>query len=163
MLTKVRTNGLIADHDDMSSTVTEKTTLVGLDYVLDDQVGYKLRLANQRHLDIFARELPDITPTQFSVLVRLHQYGELSQNHLGREVGTNAATTKGVVERLLKKDLVTVAPSVTDRRRLMISLTDEGRNVAAAAVECAKVITEKTLANLNQRERRRLLELLDKL
>ena len=68
-----------------------------LGYVLDDQVGYKLRLANQRHLEIFADELPELTPTQFSVMVRLHQHGSLSQNHLGREVGMNAATTKGVV------------------------------------------------------------------
>ncbi|MGA0912571.1 MAG: hypothetical protein ACO3RS_05485 [Candidatus Puniceispirillaceae bacterium] len=29
------------------------------DYQLDDQVGYKLRLASQRHLEIFSRQLPD--------------------------------------------------------------------------------------------------------
>ena len=134
-----------------------------LDYTLDDQVGYKLRLANQRHLDIFAEELPEITPTQFSVMVRLHQHGTLSQNHLGREVGMNAATTKGVVERLVNKGLVAIQPSRTDRRRLLVSLTGEGSKTIRAAVNKAKRITERTLANLNQRERRRLMELLDKL
>ena len=38
------------------------------EYRLDDQVGYKLRLASQRHLEIFSQHLSDITPTQFSIL-----------------------------------------------------------------------------------------------
>ena len=46
-------------------------------YQLDDQVGYKLRLANQRHLEIFSRHLPEVTPTQFSILVRLCEVGEV--------------------------------------------------------------------------------------
>lgn len=144
-------------------TVCVHMTDYDLDYVLDDQVGYKLRLANQRHLEIFADALPDLTPTQFSVMVRLYQHGTLSQNHLGREVGMNAATTKGVVERLANKGLVAVRPSETDRRRLLLSLTADGRDLIVSAVERAKQITERTLTNLNQRERRRLLELLDKL
>jgi hypothetical protein len=31
-------------------------------YVLEDQIGYLLRLANQRHLEIFATALSDLTP-----------------------------------------------------------------------------------------------------
>ena len=71
------------------------------DYQLDDQVGYKLRLASQRHLEIFSRHLPDMTPTQFSILVRLRDVGEVSQNQLGRLVAMDAATTKGVISRLI--------------------------------------------------------------
>lgn len=132
-------------------------------YRLDEQVGYKLRLANQRHLDIFSQEIPHITPTQFAVLARLKEIGEISQNHLGRRVGMNAATTKGVVERLTKKELIAVTPSKTDRRRLMITLTAAGDSVIGEAIEQARLVTEKTLANLSPRERSRLNELLDKL
>jgi len=42
-------------------------------YDLEKQIGHKLRLAQQRHLDIFNTHLPDITPTQFSVMVRLRE------------------------------------------------------------------------------------------
>ena len=39
-------------------------------YRLDDQVGYLLRLANQRHTTIFqANTVDGLTPTQFSALV----------------------------------------------------------------------------------------------
>lgn len=132
-------------------------------YRLEDQIGFKLRLANQKHLEVFTRMMPDITPTQFAVLARLAEVGTLSQNHLGRLVGMDAATTKGVVDRLRKKGLATSAPSTTDMRRLEISLTDAGRAYAARAMQTAAEISAATARNLTPRELERLLALLDKL
>lgn len=132
-------------------------------YVLDDQIGYRLRLANQRHLEVFSRIMPDLTPTQFSVLVRLLEVGEVSQNHLGRMVATDAATTKGVISRLTKKGLVSTSASQTDRRRLLISLTDEGAEYATRMIAKAQEITRLTSARLNPAETRKLLELLERL
>lgn len=133
------------------------------DYRLDDQVGYKLRLATQRHLEIFSRHLLDVTPTQFSILARLYEVGETSQNQLGRLVAMDAATTKGVIARLLEKDLVEARADPNDLRRLQISLTDAGRSLTIDAIEKARKITEDTVANLTGRDVKRLLELLDKM
>ena len=132
-------------------------------YRLEDQVGYKLRLANQKHLELFARMMPEVTPTQFAFMARLRETGPLSQNHLGRLVGMDAATTKGVVDRLKAKGLVTSTRSKTDMRRLDISLTDAGVVFIEEAVVTAREITRATLQNLTPRERDRLLALLDKL
>ena len=132
-------------------------------YRLEDQVGFKLRLANQRHLEIFSNIMPEITPTQFSVLVKLREVKELSQNHLGRLVAMDAATTKGVIDRLTKKQLVKTRQSETDRRRVEVSLTNAGLTFTEKAIEHAKIITEKTTANLSPRETNRLLDILDKL
>lgn len=140
----------------------DDTTATGT-YRLDDQIGFKLRLANQRHLEIFTRMLPEVTPTQFAILARLVERGPLSQNHLGRLVGMDAATTKGVVDRLKDKGLVVSARSRTDLRRLEISLTDAGRRFAETAVARAVEISRATTANLTPREAERLLALLDKL
>ena len=133
------------------------------DYRLDDQVGYKLRLASQRHLEIFSQHLSDITPTQFSILARLYEVGETSQNQLGRLVAMDAATTKGVIARLLEKNLVEARADPNDARRLQISLTEAGRELTIDAIEKAHKITEDTVANLNGRDVKRLLELLDKI
>ena len=133
------------------------------DYRLDDQVWYKLRLATQRHLVIFSRHLSDVTPTQFSILARLYEVGETSQNQLGRLVAMDAATTKGVIARLLEKDLVEARADPNDLRRLQISLTDAGRSLTIDAIEKARKITEDTVANLTGRDVKRLLELLDKM
>lgn len=51
----------------------------GKGYKLDDQIGFKLRVANQKHLEIFAHEMPDLTPRQFAVLAKLTEVGPLSQ------------------------------------------------------------------------------------
>ena len=132
-------------------------------YRLEDQIGFKLRLANQKHLELFGTMMPEATPTQFAILARLYADGALSQNHLGRRVGMDAATTKGVVDRLRSKGWVRSSPSKTDLRRLEISLTDEGRDFARQATKIAQKISAQTTANLSTRERDRLLQLLDKL
>ncbi|MCT4655101.1 MAG: MarR family transcriptional regulator [Cohaesibacter sp.] len=132
-------------------------------YVLEDQIGFKLRLANQKHLELFSSMMPSLTPTQFATMAKLKEVGELSQNHLGRLVGMDAATTKGVVDRLTKKGMVSITPSETDRRRLLISLSDQGKNAISDLIEQAQAISQKTMANLTKRERERLLELLTKL
>jgi DNA-binding MarR family transcriptional regulator len=132
-------------------------------YKLDDQIGFKLRVANQKHLEIFSALMPDLTPRQFAVLAKLLEQGTLSQNHLGRQVAMDAATTKGVIERLLRKGYVTSSPSETDRRRLDIALTDAGRAAAHEAIGIAQTISTRTARNLTERELHRLLTLLDKL
>ena len=132
-------------------------------YQLEAQIGYKLRLANQRHLEIFSRLITDFTPTQFSVLVRLNDVGAVSQNQLGRLVGMDAATTKGVVNRLVDKGLVKTRPDGADMRRLVISLTDQGVVALAKTVPMAHRITTETTAKLTRREAARLCALLDKL
>ena len=132
-------------------------------YQLEAQIGYKLRLANQRHLEIFSRLITDFTPTQFSVLVRLNDVGAVSQNQLGRLVGMDAATTKGVVNRLVDKGLVKTRPDGAAMRRLVISLTDEGVAALAKTVPIAHRITSETTAKLTRREAARLCALLDKL
>ncbi len=132
-------------------------------YHLDDQIGFRLRLANQKHLEIFSRTLGETTPTQLAVLAKLLEVGDVSQNHLGRLVGMDAATTKGVVERLGKKSLVLIRKSETDRRRLMIRLSDAGRVLIRDMIPRALEVSAQTTANLTPRERDRLAALLDKL
>src|ERR1700722_10722267 len=70
-------------------------------YVLDEQVGFALRQAQQRHTTIFAAKMiEDLTPTQWAALAKLREVGDCSQNHLGRLTAMDAATIKGVVDRL---------------------------------------------------------------
>ena len=135
----------------------------GTTYRLEDQIGFKLRLANQKHLEVFTRMMPDVTPTQFAVLAKLLEENTISQNQLGRLVGMDAATTKGVVDRLRAKGHVRRTKSTSDMRRLEISLTAEGRAFAEQAVQTATEISATTAQNLTRRELDRLLELLDKL
>jgi DNA-binding MarR family transcriptional regulator len=133
-------------------------------YVLDDQVGFLLRVAMQRHTAIFmARMVEGLTQTQFAALAKLHEVGPCSQNHLGRLIYLDAATIKGVVDRLVARGFVIAASDPTDRRRRAVALTERGRQATEAAELVAAEITAATLEPLSEDERRDVARLLCKL
>jgi DNA-binding MarR family transcriptional regulator len=132
-------------------------------YLLDEQVGFLLRQASQRHTAIFAaRILEELTPTQWAALARLNERGPCSQNLLGRLTAMDAATIKGVVERLVVRGLAEAHADPQDQRRLTILLTDAGHQVVERASPAALAITEETLAPLSAGERRTIVRLLGK-
>ncbi len=133
-------------------------------YVLDEQVGFLMRVAMQRHTAIFmSRIVEGLTQTQFAALAKLMEVGACSQNHLGRLIYLDGATIKGVVDRLRARRFVTTQSDPQDKRRRAIALTESGRRAAEAAVSIAAQITAETLAPLTQDEQRTVLRLLKKL
>lgn len=132
-------------------------------YRLDDQIGYVLRRVTQRHLAIFSEAIPEVTTTQFAVLARLAEVGPQSQNHLGRATAMDAATIKGVVDRLAKLDLVATSADPDDRRRLTVSLTDAGTALFNGRTQTALAVSDLTLEPLSNAERLMLMALLSRL
>ncbi|MEM7376947.1 MAG: MarR family transcriptional regulator [Pseudomonadota bacterium] len=133
-------------------------------YLLDEQIGFALRLAGQRHTAIFQDTIEEeLTPTQFSTLIRLSEVGASSQNQLGRMVGMDVATTKGVVDRLRKKNLISSVVDEADVRRRKIQLTDEGAVLVNRLKRRGKEITRQTLEPLDATEQATLLALLKKI
>jgi len=133
-------------------------------YKLDDQVGFILRQAAQRHTTIFAAIMvEELTPTQFAAIAKLAEVGPCSQNKLGRLTAMDGATIKGVIDRLTKRGMTETSPDPDDGRLLMVTLTGAGRAVAEQALPAGQRITEETLAPLNPDEQALLLRLLAKL
>jgi DNA-binding MarR family transcriptional regulator len=133
-------------------------------YVLDEQVGFLIRVAMQRHTAIFmSRMIAGLTQTQFAALAKLHDVGPCSQNQLGRLIYLDAATTKGVVDRLQARRLITVCADPHDRRRRAIALTAAGRAIADDATRVARQITRQTLAPLTATEQKVVQRLLKRL
>jgi len=132
-------------------------------YKLDDQVGFLLRRAQQRHLAIFSNLMSDFTPTQFATMAKLHEAGPLSQNELGRQASMDAATIKGVIDRLRKRGLISTQRDNRDQRRIYLDLTPEGRNQYQQRVSVAAEITARTVSDLNDSEHDQLTNLLKKL
>jgi MarR family transcriptional regulator, lower aerobic nicotinate degradation pathway regulator len=133
-------------------------------YVLDAQVGFLLRVAMQRHTSIFmSRMVEQLTQTQFAALAKLYEVGPCSQNQLGRLIYLDAATIKGVVDRLSGRGFVTALSDPKDRRRLAVALTARGKAVTEQAIKVAAEITTETLGPLTTEERRLVARLLNKL
>ena len=130
---------------------------------LGDQVGFLMRRAQQRHLSIFASRVPGLTSTQFAALAMLVQNGPLSQNELGRRTAMDAATIKGVVDRLRAQGLVKSDKWPDDRRRVFLTATAAGAELMTGLVRQAKQITADTLAPLTPDEQKTFLALLRRL
>ena len=133
------------------------------EYRLQDQIGFVLRKAHQRHLAIFASRIADLTPPQFAALAKLADVGETSQNQLGSLIAMDAATVKGVIDRLKARGLVDLTKHDADKRRLMVSLTTEGCATVDRFVPLAHQITAETLAPLSRKEATTLLKLLSRI
>lgn len=142
--------------------ISEKTD--GQTYLLDEQIGYLMRLANQRHSAIFQEIAPHgLTATQFAALIKLAEIGECSQNELGRQTAMDVATIKGVIERLSRKGFVTVQADPNDKRRSLLSLTPAAHEIVAELREAGQAITRLTLSPLSSSEQKTLLRLIQKL
>jgi DNA-binding MarR family transcriptional regulator len=133
-------------------------------YILDEQVGFILRQASQRHATIFAREIGiNLTPTQWAALSKLAETGPCSQNQLGRLTSMDVATIKGVIDRLTARGLTETSPDPDDGRRLLVSLSRAGQQLAEKTAPNAFAISKETLAPLDAREREVFVALLSKL
>jgi DNA-binding MarR family transcriptional regulator len=134
-------------------------------YRIEEQIGYLLRRAHQRASAIFQMTVgdPNITPTQYSSMVKLNEYTELSQNLLGRLVGMDKATMQGVVRRLKERRLVDSRPDPGDARRTLLSLTTEGQRLVNKLLINGPAVSRETLKPLNGQEQRQLLELLSRI
>lgn len=133
-------------------------------YRVDQQVGFFLRQANQRHVALFTGMMGDkLTTTQWAALSKLREIQPSSQNQLGRETAMDVATIKGVVDRLVARGFVATAPDARDGRRLVLSLTEAGLAAIDRNVETATRVTDETLSPLTSGERMMLIELLRKI
>ncbi|TYC61968.1 winged helix-turn-helix transcriptional regulator [Rhodobacterales bacterium] len=132
-------------------------------YILEEQIGYLLRKAYQRNAAIFGEQIPDLTPPQFALMARLSDLKSVSQNKLGRTVGLDVATTKGIVDRLSARGFLQARKDPDDKRRQQISLTPEGLAFFRKNAPLGIAVSTETLAPLTQSERRSLLRILKKM
>jgi DNA-binding MarR family transcriptional regulator len=141
-----------------------KTVGNGDDYILEDQIGHLLRRAHQRASAIFQEVMTDgLTPPQFAALVKIRDFGKVSQNRLGRSVAMDPATSQGVIQRLLGKGLIRREDDPEDRRRALLSLTPEGEETVDRLIPLGKRVTAETLEPLTPDEQTVFLALLTKI
>lgn len=134
-------------------------------YRLEEQVGFSLRLAQQRATDIFAEVMRsfDVTPMQFAALAKLDEVGPTSQNQLGRLIAMDPATTFSVIGRLVRRGWVAQAPDAGDARLVILSLTGQGKASVGEMKAIAAEVSRRTLAPLSEQETAQFLELLRRL
>lgn len=134
-------------------------------YAFSEQVGHLLRKAYQRHMAIFQQNVGDsqLTAVQFVTLCAVRDNGPSSLTELVKVTAVDQATIRGIVERLKARDLITLEPDPQDRRKVIVGLSDTGRQLVHDTVPHAAEISELTMSNLNPAERVAVLFLLRKM
>ena len=121
----------------MTIADTQVETLAG--FKVEDHVGFLLRRAHQRHVALFTAAVAhaELTPTQFTALLKTAQLGRITQNHLGRLAAMDPATIQGVVQRLIARGLIRRGHDPMDRRTAVLEPTETGVALITSVVACA--------------------------
>jgi DNA-binding MarR family transcriptional regulator len=134
-------------------------------FLVDEQVGFRLRRAHQRASAVFAEMMSkyDITPTQFSTLAKLDEMGPMSQHQLARVTGLEHAEMLAVIGRLQRQALIRCRPSPLDHRLIEIELTSDAIIALIAMKDAAAKVSQKILAPLSPADAKQLVALLAKI
>lgn len=109
--------------------------------LLNQCINFLLNKTQNAVLIHFRKKLAEynVTPVQYAVLKCLWQEDKLSPKQIAQEIALDASTITGILGRLENKNLIRRTPSNTDRRTLIIELTEEGR---ALQTDIDRVILE---------------------
>lgn len=127
--------------------------------------GFKLRRAHQIALSVFADECRafEITSTQYGILVALRERPGLDQVGVAQALGLDRSTTGMVVGLLEGRGFLRRDQHATDRRRRVLTLTEEGARLVEAVAPAAERARRRLLAPLSPEEAEALAALLDRL
>lgn len=131
-----------------------------------DMAGHLVRRLHQISVAVFAERMTEagiaLTPVQFAALSAISERPGVDQATLAAVVAYDRATLGGVVDRLHQKGLIARQVGTSDRRARVLSLTEAGQTLLAAARPTVTALQDEILSGLDGQERAALIELLKK-
>lgn len=119
-----------------------------------------------RAVDLQSRRLVDeygLTGPQLATLHEAAHSGPLSASALARAVHLSGATMTGILTRLEKRGYVERTRGETDRRTVMVSITDVGREMLSRAPSLLQDRFRKQLSELQTWEQMMMLATLQRI
>lgn len=104
----------------------------------------------------------NLTHLQFSILMNLHKNNVTTQKELLKYSYGDETSITRLVDRLEAKGYLNRVQSSEDKRKKMLILTDEGKNLTEQVISCANEVNEITVKDLSESESKELLNLLKK-
>jgi DNA-binding MarR family transcriptional regulator len=104
-----------------------------------------------------------LTLAQYLVLIQVaRREPGCAMGTLAAELAQSGATTTGIIDRLVRRGLAQRRRDPADRRLVLVTLTEPGRRVLAAARAARQARARELLADLRPEDRARLLGLLER-
>ena len=97
-----------------------------------------------------------VTLPQLRVLVLIESRGTLNLNRLAEAMGVHPSNATRACDRLVATGLLLRRESTTDRRNLVLELTDRGKDLVDSVIAHRRSAVEDVLSRVPERHRRRL-------
>ncbi|WP_406498587.1 MarR family transcriptional regulator [Streptomyces sp. NBC_00846] len=121
---------------------------------LENYIGHLIRRAEQVHTAMWAAQVSqEVTSQQFAVLNALRQQPGIDQRTLASVISLDRSTVNLIVRRFTDQQYVTQVRDAADRRRTLLSLTDDGDRVLSSLIPPAQRVNEQLLSALPASER----------
>lgn len=113
----------------------------------------RLTRGTENHLREFLRVNHDTTLPRFDVMAALHRHqGPMKMSDLSRALLVSNGNATAVVDRLEKDGLAKRVQSETDRRAVLVTLTDAGRHEFEAQAEAHATEVDMLFAGLDEND-----------
>ncbi|HEX4227639.1 MAG TPA: MarR family transcriptional regulator [Bryobacteraceae bacterium] len=132
---------------------------------LESHAGFWLRFVSNHVSHSFARKLANtgVTVAEWVMLRVLFEVGETSPSKLAAFSGLTRGAVSKLVDRLLRKDLVSRTEASEDRRFQDVKLTAAGRALVPKLATLADRNDEEFFSHLSTKDRAALVAILKKL
>ena len=104
-----------------------------------------------------------LTGPQLVILQEISSLGEVSVGEVARAVSLSQATLSGILSRMEKRGLLSRRRSQQDKRRVLVSITDNGKQVLEDAPPLMQEAFVDKFENLQEWERTMILSALQRL
>ena len=102
-----------------------------------------------------------LTMAQLRLMYTILQDGDQSVGDLAEKLSVRPPTVTGLTDRLIKQDLIERVDDPSDRRVVIITLTDEGRRVLGQIEAASRVYLDRIFDKLGEERVEELIPLLE--
>ena len=134
------------------------------DFDLNQSFGFlinalSLNIKHQLDLRLKAHHL---TVHQFGILLNIYKRGPLTQKEIAQQTSGDEPTTARLMKRLEEKGCIERVVDANDKRKRLVSLSQEGIALLQEILPHAQTVNKKVTEDLSEREKETLLMLLNK-
>jgi DNA-binding MarR family transcriptional regulator len=104
----------------------------------------------------------DVTPVQYGVLKCLWSQDGQNPSQIAGSLFLDSSTITGILDRMESKGIIKRIADPKDRRSLRVVLTEQGRLLEEPVTRIIEEENEKVLCALNEEERTKLVEYLNR-
>ena len=129
---------------------------------LEGLLGYQLRRAQMRAFAAFSDVVGDLalTPMLYGVLATIADRPGAGQRDIAEALGADPSTMVRLVDALEDRGLLRRMTHAVDRRTVVPTLTDEGRELLERATPLVQASEEAFALSLSPQDREQLAQLL---